>query len=636
MTNEYKNTLLDYLTGNLSEESKSNNNYPVETDTKVVNKSQVGTGTKVLCKDTNGVYNGKYLTYFNNKIYLYDEKNNLLHTYTQYSSGTSFTTIKQLNVDEQGNVYGVEGTYLNNSRFIMMNNLSEKTKKGEYQCILRQSYNIQTSLSTSVTNNSTCYSINKSPQSATYIMTWAGAPTISNYYIFAIQLKINVGIANEWQDFTQVSVPIQDVTWDITTYNYYNDNDVPFINIYYLNYTSNKLVIERIINNNTSLTISQTTNYTDVIGVNSSNGRVNLAVATITPSKFYMIVNEEKYVSPSTNYRIQFLEYNNGGVNSYNNIIGSFNYQNTTIDNRPRFNIDIVNNIPFISYAIHDTNSYLINKVYYGTFPTITDYNYLYEVDDIYAYISFSTTNLYNIYYLTITYRPYNGGDIDFDTYTLETTKIIYNVNNYNGEGYSNKNTLIPKQAILYDENDSLIYARNLYNYKNVENYSYSVLNVPNNLLNDINISNQKLLGDTNYTLVENTENIIKNVYEDLYINFNNQITMSNQNTSNYIDNITGAIRLNQSSGKVLDYDNAKATKIRVTYDDDTSYITSASNNITNNVCTYSIGVHVPNDKNVQSIEIISNDENTTYQTITNLNLENNKYYIITQDVYVV
>ena len=48
------------------------------------------------------------------------------------------------------------------------------------------------------------------------------------------------------------------------------------------------------------------------------------------------------------------------------------------------------------------------------------------------------------------------------------------------------------------------------------------------------------------------------------------------------------------------------------------------------------IGIHVPNDKNISKIEIISNDELTTYQTINNLNLENNKYYIITQDVYVV
>ena len=175
-----------------------------------------------------------------------------------------------------------------------------------------------------------------------------------------------------------------------------------------------------------------------------------------------------------------------------------------------------------------------------------------------------------------------------------------------------------------------------LYNYKVYNNRSMSVLNVPNTFLNNIDITNQQLLSSTNCTLVSSMETINKNIYEDLYINFNNQITMQNQNEDNYVDNLEGAIRLNKSSNSDLDYDNAKANKIRVNYDDNTNYVTTAPNSITNNVCTYTIGVHVPSDKNIQSIEIISNDENTTYQTITNLNLENNKYYVITQDVHVV
>jgi hypothetical protein len=110
---------------------------------------------------------------------------------------------------------------------------------------------------------------------------------------------------------------------------------------------------------------------------------------------------------------------------------------------------------------------------------------------------------------------------------------------------------------------------------------------------------------------------------------------MQNRNTDNYIDNLEGAIRLNQSTCKDFDYNNQKATKLRINYSDDTSIIGGASSTITNNVATYDLYVITPSNKTITTLEIISEDEKTTYQTIEMPELKPNTTYRIRQDVYV-
>ena len=273
-------------------------------------------------------------------------------------------------------------------------------------------------------------------------------------------------------------------------------------------------------------------------------------------------------------------------------------------------------------------------KIYFNLLADENKINYLTDTEQTAKWTNLNIArigafNTYNLFNFSVIYSNDNV------RYILNN-KAIYNGFNYNGEKYEDRKELIPRQGLLFNSDNSLLFARNLYNLKVYNNQTMATLNVPYNLLNDTTIAEQSLYGETNYELVENTQALSKNVYEDLYINFINAMKMTNENTDMVISNMPGAIRLNQSVSKVLDYENAKASKIRVTYDDDISYVTSASNTINNGVCTYSIGVHVPSDTNIQKIEIISDDEATTYQTISNLNLENNKYYVITQDVHVV
>ena len=50
----------------------------------------------------------------------------------------------------------------------------------------------------------------------------------------------------------------------------------------------------------------------------------------------------------------------------------------------------------------------------------------------------------------------------------------------------------------------------------------------------------------------------------------------------------------------------------------------------------YSFAIFVPTAKSIENIQLISNDENTIYQTIDTSNLEQEKFYLITQDVKVI
>ena len=135
-------------------------------------------------------------------------------------------------------------------------------------------------------------------------------------------------------------------------------------------------------------------------------------------------------------------------------------------------------------------------------------------------------------------------------------------------------------------------------------------------------------------------EKITKNIYEKVNINFINNIQIKNANNENdIILNINGASRLNESVLKTIDYDNTKATKIRLIYNDETDKVFGLGDNqieiIGEKLILYNFVVYNPSNKNIKTIEFISNDEKTIYQRI-NPNLESNKYYNINQSVEIV
>ena len=131
-----------------------------------------------------------------------------------------------------------------------------------------------------------------------------------------------------------------------------------------------------------------------------------------------------------------------------------------------------------------------------------------------------------------------------------------------------------------------------------------------------------------------NVDNITKNIYETLDINFINTITMQDNNNS---INLSGASRLNASATSTNDYSNAQIGYYRLNYTDGTTEdfkINPSEYTPTDEYSgTYNFAVYVA--KPITNINILSNDKATVYATL-NLVLEVGKYYKIIQNVEVV
>ena len=283
----------------------------------------------------------------------------------------------------------------------------------------------------------------------------------------------------------------------------------------------------------------------------------------------------------------------------------------------------------FISYNLpkaDNTIEYCMGIVFNGAVYTKSFGKLEYTTSqNLFVTNTFHQFNLYS-YFLQL-------GDMCYISHS------IFNNTRYNGLPYNNPYGLNPDSAVLYASYHIPIFARNLYNKVINGNTTISTVEVPNTILNLMNIAEQELISETNNVLVDNVESIITNIYETLDINFYNTLLMKNQNDpNNTIINNVGAARLNNSISRNIDLIDTMASKIRINFDDNTSQIQTIdiSNQISivNEVATYTFNVYCPVNKNITNIEIISGDENTSYNTITGT-FENGKLYTITQDVYI-
>lgn len=637
MTNDYKEDLLKYLTGNITKGSK--NDTPFYTDTETTSNTEI---TSIMSSISNyqineviDAPNGYFIAYgrygadntgYKGFMLILDSQMNPLELLTKYNTGTDFGQFFKLRVDEQGQLYGIDH-YNDNFRVILLNNVSVKLPNQEhFVARLRNSYYLQGDVA-EIQGVLDCV---KSTASAKYFICGRDSST---ELLLATEFQINVGSTNTWTNYTN-SVSLAFLIY-LSTLIYYDENDNVVLNIYFQDDTENN-PIWQVKNNGTTITMSKVINSLYDYVVPNSTQLLRVDLLPVRANKFYFTVTSV-FRDSLTYLGLRTWLYDNGETT---NVFTTRSTASSTQASPPGYlypeiKSKLVGTTPILTWCwVRD----LDNPNYYDFLIAFldTDVPILIDTDVECDWLGAVTkgmiamSNTYNLYQIYFYSRK------QINKWFLNKSKIVYNSNNYNGESYENQTSLEPRQGLIYDENNSLVFARNLYNKKVFSNQTISTINVPNSMLNDLTLGLKELYSSTNTKLTTDVESFTKNIYEDVYINFINSIYMENQNTDNYIDNVTGAIRLNNSSSRVLDYDDAKATKIRVTYDDDTYYITGASCTIDNNVGTYSIGIHVPNDKNVQSIEIISHDENTIYQTITNLNLENNKYYIITQDVYVV
>lgn len=608
----YKELLLKYITGkidesntptqelvNLNREEMSVNikNEIMQRLTEEKNATSVIIVGKIYSDQyENFIIYGNYSTSSNTYGYVCLVNRNLEITslLTEYTIGTLIYPIISIRQSETGQFYGL--TYGTNGsdkdyRVVLFNNiLSSGIVDGNYQVIMRATYIVPNSLN----YNANLYRQNriiKSLDSPTYYIVLHNT---SNNTVF-IKFTIKAQAENTWEVF-ETEYLMDTVQFDILLdksggeevfYFYGVDTFTSQNDAYYRSYQLQDILtpIDTI-----TLTGGTSTFLTQVFVVNkntiylSRGYNQTTTLYKVNGSTLTSIYNFN-WASSSSSYL--YLEEKNGII---------FYKQRNTGTTSTTISVGLLINNNIEPYDSETTSETTVNYYDYNDFYIFVQYNL------VNIYIPFKSSSGYGTYFLVADYNP----------------------NNYNGQPYENINSLRTRKGRIINTAEQFIFARNLYNKYIRNNMTLSTLEVPNTLLNNEDMFYIGLIGDTNYYLFSNNAilgtSITKNIYETIDFNFYNTIRMTDANGTKNIENLDGAIKINQSTSALLDYHNTQATKARLNFTDGTYNIITIDPatqiTITGNTANYSFIVYVPSSKSVVNLEIISYDETTVYATI--------------------
>jgi hypothetical protein len=645
MTNNYKEQLLSYLTDNLENTSPTTDEIFKEI-VEVDRSNWIGfmpsnwsnmkiEGLIKSISNDNIILYGGYIYNGVTKgiIIIVDNNFNPIKYFEQFSSGTDLRYIQCMKQADDGTFYFIDDTSYSSGetsdiinsqkRFVMVNNISVAIN-GDYEVNLRTSYILNSSY-----QNFYCRDMAKNPSSSHYVFIGKRFLQSGNRFLATsiLELKINVGQPNEWTYLTTSDSNQQEYGGSFIKFNS-EDKSYYRILVEYLGDAGTYCVSKGFNDNSlTSTFIYNNPNYRDDgIDTRSFNNQC-----------VFMNENEVYYVS--TNQR---KTWNGSAENKH---IALMYYNFTTNTTQIIFDKELGN-------AVYMTKEYILLYSNQGKLYIHYINNYLYENSEYTAdyYVQryegtwnphlikeagscvllqrgFYVDNAYNMLkifcYVNNLRRP---------TWYFPVIKEIYNPTQYNGEPYVDTNVLSPLYANLYS-NGSLVFSRNLYNISKQNNMSMSSVEIPNNYLNDLTITQNDLISDTNFQMNSDNTQWTKNIYEVVDLNFLNTISIIDEDTNTpYLD---GAIKLNNAvtDGTATDYQNTPCNKFRINYADNTTSIDNVTwTSIDSTHYGTSITFYV--DKAMISIDLISNDETTIYLTIP-LEVEIGKTYTINQKIKV-
>lgn len=587
MTNDYKANVLKYITNNVTETSGSN--VPLFTDNETLNIS-VSDQIKTALGE-NYVYGG-YLydqvtqniliygyTDTSGFIYIMDKNLTEVSVITEWISGTKLFKLIDLQVDENGYLYGISNDD-DVKRVLLLNNVFAKAPNGQYQARLRQSYIIPNYNNYSFQTNTVYWSQNnkkilKVNGEATYYMPLTNKTTNLGEIL---RFTINVGADNEWI-FTNVGINMYGVDMLIDNT---GENEILYLYFGDLTTYTNNLLIYQLTND----TLTQLDN-------------VNVG---IEPELIMAKSTNEIYVGGiDTDYTYgSLLKFSNGELKT----IETF----TTSDT---LNLYLSNNILCMKLGTSASTKIgiLQNDVpyYSSTFTVPTT---------IVTFFVMLSYNLLIIYLATGT-----SPNIKTTKFTLD-----YNPLNYNGLAYSGYNQTLATKGRLYSNGD-LVFARNLYNTTLLGNIATSNLQVPNTLLNNQSIVIQDLVGATNGIILHNTTAITKNIYETLYVNFIRSLNVIDEDTNTTYPETASYINLNVNTATQQNCEESFIGKVQINYE---------NSSIIQNICWTYVTDHyetsfvIDATQEVPTISYMSNDETTLYLT-KELDINTGNYYKISQ-----
>ena len=657
MTDEFKQTLFDYLTGKLPNDKgtegivikdKNEINFDLENtirqyydDFDSYNLNYIlDRGDYLLLFINTYKIEGLYSKWLRSFIIVLNKNYEFIKLIDSYDSGSNFMvfTIKNSNDKGEGNIYIIENELDSNTNSIIRRRISiiNDFTLTDFRVRLLSSFNIPEYDNHIVTINELFKSNDSSKYFMLYSYSEGSSPSGENIdFGGALEFINNVGSENEWNWYPyngskninwygyQTGIPSWNndglefkIICDYASQNY-NNNSIKFL---ILTNGENECVED-----NELLLPNTVSNIGQMIGnvvINNIFYVKCVSTASWLPTtsavlKYNLDTSEceilyykdDYYMREEDGYR--YFDSDSINMFSLNNIFYFFrNYAQARI-NLNNHSAEYVSSILYLNYYLNNLN-YLKEEMI-KDITTLTNYNY-----DLNTYFVY---NLYSI-------------DCLFSSFVLKINHT-YNQNNYNGYPYINTNTLIPNSAEIYS-NENLVFARNLYNKTINNNITVSTVEIPNTYLNDIDLTSKNLLSETNLTMIADTNVMQKNVYETLFLNFINAILVADKNTTTQILNQKASTFINSAINSDDGYNQAQIyPKIRLTYQDfSTKEISFEYQNQQETSTNIVFSVYV--DKLIQYAEIMSNDQTTIYQTIDLSDLELNKYYVVSQKLEVV
>lgn len=647
MTEEFKSTLFSYLIGKLPKESgiteetfKEINDLPRDNWINVLpsgyNNFKYEGIIQAQTSDLLVLYGGYKTTDNEVKgiITIVDNEFNPITSIYQYDSGTYLRYIQCMKQDEDGTFYAIDcpdfpgdevwSFTTSQKRFLMFNNFTQQANNS-YLLTLQKSYIFPNDYL-----NFYCKKLFKDPNSSHYVMVGSmlrdqNEPDFDK--IRAVELKINVGSENEWTK--------------------YDTGDYWILGDSYVEYNSDS-------NAFITMLITSSLNTNRTVGLWSKDfSQTSFSYSTLHEFDFQPYVdsvfynNQSSFLNKNEVYFVQNNQHWGNKGTARPKYIGLYYYNIETKEFKTIYEKYLGEydfcNLEAIYINQNDNDLYIEFNGNVNSESNLADYHCQRLVDFEWSPIliseqqyfvfdqrAFYVSNNFNL--LKIIMCPANPRRATWKLYSI---KENYNSTKYNGQPYINTNALIPNSAEIYS-NENLVFARNLYNKTTNNNTTVATVEVPNNYLNDIDITSKNLLSETNLNLVEDTNMIQKNVYETLYINFINTLLIADRNNAVQVLNQEASTYLNNAINTDDSYDNAKLyNKVIINYQDGSSKENSYGlENITETSAIIAFGLYI--DKLINNVEIVSNDKSIVYQTIDLSNLELNKTYSIKQKLEVV
>lgn len=646
MTDEFKQTLFDFLIGKLPNEKgtteeifKEINEIPESEWEEFVPSSWNNFRYEGLIEVADSellVLYGGYKVYQTNEVrgIITILNNNFIpiKTFYQYDSGTYLRYIQCMYQDSDGTFVAIDcpdypadenwSFTTSQKRFLMFNNFTQQVN-GDYILTLNKSYIMPQ-------QNFYCKNIFKNPTSSQYVFTGSylkdeDSPDFDGVRV--IEAKINVGSENEWNNIATTS----------NNYLYGNayvefEDDEFYCNIIMASTLPTSRNISCWTKNFTEsgFTLTSIGSFEFHPFIDSYNYQ-NQSVF-LNKNEVYFVQNNQCWGQSGTlNEKYIGLYYYNFQTKNlttiYEKSLGNYDYCNleaiyiTKNENQLyiEFNNNIVAENNLADYYFQRLENKQWNPIKIGE-----QQEFLYNQRSVYVGNEF---NLLNIILYAINPRH--------ATWQVYNIKENYNSSNYNGEPYINTNALISNSAEIYS-NENLVFARNLYNKTINNNTTVSTVEIPNTYLNSIDLTSKNLLSETKLDLIRDTNVTQKNIYETMFLNFINVLQVADRNNATQVLNQEASTYLNSAINTDDNYDDAKLyNKVIINYQDGSSKETSYSlENTTETSTVIAFGLYI--DKLINNAEIVSNDKTIIYQTIDLSSLELNKYYAIRQKMEVV